>query len=164
MFITRFIYRILAVFEAHATHQNISLGVCAGMLMGFSSPSTLHFWFFLSLLFLIRLNLASALISYGAFSLINYLANSVFFSFGNSLLTRAGLLRMWSSLYEMPVIPFTNFYVPEVLGKFCITLITVGPLYFVSMKLAKILDPILYHWWRTTKLYTLYRSYKPYAR
>lgn len=164
MFITRFIYRILAVFEVHATHQNISLGVCAGLLMGFSAPSTLQFWLFVSLFFLIRLNLASTLFSYGAFSLINYLGNPIFLSFGNSLLSRGGLLKFWSYLYEVPVIPFTNFYIPDVLGKLFIALISVGPLYFVSLKLAKILDPILYHWWRTTKLYTLYRAYKPYAR
>jgi len=164
MILTRLLYRILAVFEAHATHQNISLGVCLGLLLGFSSPSTLHFWMFVGLVFLIRLNLAAALFSYGVFSLINYLGNSAFLNVGTSLLTRQRLLGLWGSLYEMPIVPFTNFYSPEVLGKLCIALISVGPIYIISMKAAKILEPILYHWWRTTKLYTLYRSYKPYAR
>ena len=164
MHLTRLLYKILDLFQSHSTHQGISLGVCVGMLLALSPISSLQFWLFLTLLFLLKLNLASTLFSSLSFALLGYLGTPLFFSLGDTFLTKPALLGFWSALYESPLIPFTSFYNPEILGKLLVTLTLAVPLFFISMKLCKMLDVVVYHWWRTTKLYTLYRSYKPYAR
>ncbi len=163
MLIIKLIYKILSFFQSHATHQGLAFGICTGMFLGLSPINTLHFWLFLILLFLLKLNLATTLFSWGSFELIGYLGKNAFFVIGDYLLNRRPLIEFWNFLYELPLFPYSNFYVPQVLGKFFCSLTAVIPLYIMSIKLITVLDPIIYHWWRTTKLYTFYRGYKPYA-
>lgn len=163
MILIRLIYRILSLFQSHHTTQGVSFGLCLGFLLALSPPSTIQFWLLLALFFLIKMNLLYTLFSIAFYSLAAYLASPVFATVGEYLLTRKTLLKFWSHLYEMPLVPFTDFYVPEVLGKMFLGLILILPLFIFSMKLVNFLTPLAYHWWRTTFLYNLYRSYKPYA-
>lgn len=164
MLFIRLFYRFIALFQSHATHQGLALGICAGMLYGLSPINSIHFWIFVALFFLIKINLASTLLSTAFFSLVSYLGKPAFFIVGDFLFNKKSLIGLWNWLYELPIFPYSNFYVPQVLGKLLVSAILVFPLYLASLKLIKILEPMTYHWWRTTKLYMLYRGYKPYAR
>ncbi len=163
MFLIRLIYRFLSLFQSHRSTQGVSFGLCFGFLLALSPPSTIQFWLLLSLFFLIKMNLLYTLFSVGVCSIGAYLGSPLFTTIGEYLLTRKTLLKFWSHLYEMPIVPFTDFYVPEVLGKMFLAFLLIVPLFIFSMKLVNFLTPLAYHWWRTTFLYNLYRSYKPYA-
>ncbi|MFM8313901.1 MAG: TIGR03546 family protein [Deltaproteobacteria bacterium] len=164
MLLIRLLYRFIALFETHATPQGLAFGVCLGMLMGLSPSYTLQFWIALSLVFLIQLNLASLCSSCAVFSLINYLGGSLFKKMGISLLTPPVALKFWSAYFEAPILPFTDFNNPQILGSFLFGLLALVPIFMASVKITQRLEPTIYHWWRTTKAYNLYRGYKPYAR
>ncbi|NBY19570.1 DUF2062 domain-containing protein [bacterium] len=164
MFAIRLLYRFIALFQTHANHHGISLGICAGMALGLSPQNSLHFWLLIALCFLIRLNLAATLISWGMFWLVAMLGKPAFFVVGDFLLNKKSLISLWNWLYELPFFPYTNFYVPNILGQMFFTTLIWLPLHIFSHKAARYLEPAVYHWWRTTKLYMLYRGYKPYAR
>ena len=164
MFLIRLIYKFFALFQTHATHQGLALGVCAGMMLGLSPIQSLHFWFFISLCFLIRINLACTLTSWVVFAFIAATGKAAFFVIGDYLLNKKSLISVWNGLYELPLIPYTNFYVPQVLGQMVFLTLMCFPIYVCSRKAIQIIEPTIYHWWRTTKLYMIYRGYKPYAR
>jgi uncharacterized protein (TIGR03546 family) len=163
MFMIRWIYRLLSVFETHGTPQGISFGVCVGMLLALAPTNTLHFWIFFSLVFLLQINLTALFFSWFLFLIPSFVAAPLFKKLGLSLLISKPLFSLWAFLYDLPVFPYTEFYNPEVLGKLIFALLGVGPFFILALKTTLWLEPIVYHWWRTTKLYTLYRGYKPYA-
>jgi uncharacterized protein (TIGR03546 family) len=164
MIITRVIFRVIGWFEKYSSHQELSLGICLGMLLGLSSINSLQFWLGLALFFVIRANLTSLILSQFLFALVGYLGSPLFNYLGDYFLTRRALFSFWARLYESPIIPFTNFYNSYVLGRLMISVFLFVPLYAISKLLINLLEPVVYHWWRTTKLYILYRTYKPYAR
>lgn len=163
MFMTRWLYRLLSFFESHGTPQGTSLGICCGLLLALAPINTLQFWVFISFIFLLQLNLTALLFSWGLFLIPSTLATPLFKKLGLSLLISKPLFSLWAFLYDLPVLPYTDFYNPEVLGKLTFALFGVIPIFVFSFKATIWLEPIVYHWWRTTKLYTLYRGYKPYA-
>lgn len=164
MIMIRWIYKFIGLFETHASPQGIALGFSFGVLLALSPFSTLQFWCFLFLFFLVKASLASCLGSFAILSFFNLFTGPVFSKIGLSLLVPEPFLRFWTFMYNAPVIPYTEFYNPEVLGQLIVALAGSIPVYIVSFKLVSLLEPTIYHWWRTTKLYTLYRGYKPYAR
>jgi len=50
---------------------------------------------------------------------------------GAGLLGAPALRGLWTALYNMPVVPFTNFNNTVVLGSFVVWLVSVVPLYFL---------------------------------
>jgi len=164
MIIIKLIYRFLSYFQSHSTHQGLALGIAVGMLLGLNPINSVQFWIFLTFIFLLKLNLSTTLASSLIFWLIRYLGKNAFFVLGEFLLNKKSLLAFWSYFYHLPILPFTNFYIPDYLGEIIVSLFLFIPLHLFSLKLIKVLEPFLYHWWRTTKLYMIYRGYKPYAR
>lgn len=164
MIIIKFIYRFLSYFQSHSTHQGLALGISLGMLLGLNPTNSLQFWLFLTFIFLLKLNLSSTLASSLIFWLIRYIGKNAFFVIGDFLLNKKSLLAFWGYLYQWPILPFTNFYIPDYLGEMMVSGFLCIPLYWFSLRLITVMEPFLYHWWRTTKLYMIYRGYKPYAR
>ena len=117
MLLIRLTFKILGYFESHATHQGIAFGTCVGMMLALTPPDTLQFGLICSLLFLLQLNLTAVLVAGFLFSIPAYLGKLAFSQLGEYLLTRNSLTQVWTFLYECPLLPFSNFYIPETLGK-----------------------------------------------
>ena len=164
MILIRWTYKFLGLFENYSTAQGLALGVSLGMILAMCPINTLQFWIFSTGIFLLQLNLATLLGSYLLVSIFNLFGGHLFTKFGLALLVPQSLVKVWSFFYNIPLIPFTEFYNPNVIGKLVFCISAALPVYLVSYKLVTAIEPFMYHWWRTTKLYAIYRGYKPYAR
>ena len=62
---------------------------------------------------------------------VGFALDPLFDAIGRALLGAGGLRGLWTTLYNVPVVPFTNFNNSVVLGSFVFWLVTLVPFYFL---------------------------------
>ena len=111
--------------------------------------------------------MGSAFLSILIFSIIGLLTDLLAHQIGYALLVKtAALTGIWSTLYNIPIVPFTRFYNTIVLGNFIIALILILPVFFATKKfvvyyrehLAKKIEN-----WKIMKVFKLSGFYKLYS-
>ncbi len=136
MFVIQFISKLIKILRSAASPPQIAGGFILGMVLGLL-PSLINpiSILIILILILVDVNLATAIFSFAIFSGIAYLADPLFHSLGYLVLVDAGWLRgFWTTLYNAPVIPFTNFYNTIVMGSLLIALLLLFPVYWGTKK------------------------------
>ncbi len=163
--------KIIKILRSGATPPQIAGGFVLGMMIGLS-PSFLNPLNFIPILLLIILNvnLASAIFAYAIFSATAYFLDPLFHSLGYFLLADVQSLRgMWTTLYNIPFVPFTRFNNTVVMGSFITALILLLPLYLGVKKFVVIYrqkyEPRVQNWkWikmiKARKLFQWYERIK----
>jgi uncharacterized protein (TIGR03546 family) len=131
MFWIKFITNFLKILRAGQTPRQIAGGFALGAIVGLSPTLTLQgllVWF---IILVLDVNLSAAFFAFVAFSLIAYLFDPIFHSFGYFLLVDiAALQGVWTYLYNVPLAPLSRFYNTVVLGSFVSGVILFVPIYF----------------------------------
>ncbi|MCX7941293.1 MAG: TIGR03546 family protein [Endomicrobia bacterium] len=121
-------------------HSNISpieiaLGFGFGVIAGLLPTGTLLSFFLLICVIILNVNFSAFLLSTGLFKLIAYIIDPVAHRIGYFLLVKLDFMEnIWTSLYNMPIIPFTRFYNTVVLGSFVIGILLFIPTVVVVQK------------------------------
>ena len=120
------------------------------------------------LIIILKVNLATAIFSFGIFSAIAYLVDPIFHSFGYYLLVDLdGLNAFWAWLYNVPILALSKFNNTVVMGSLVSSLILMLPVYFlVKMGIVNYrekLDVKIKNWKffkfiKGTKIYSLYEK------
>ncbi|MDH3251225.1 MAG: TIGR03546 family protein [Ignavibacteria bacterium] len=134
MFWLKIIKDFIKILREGQTPAQIAGGFALGSLLGFSPMFTLQGLLVWLVIFVLNVNLASAILSITLFSLFAFLLDPVFHRLGYLLLVQIdGLRDLWTSLYNAPVAPLTRFNNTVVLGSLAFAVLSFIPIY-VGMK------------------------------
>ena len=154
MFFIKIVRSILNILNTDASPQGIAFGAVLGIFMGLVPGIAAKCGFFL-LIMVFRVNISAAFASAAFFAAAGLLLDPVSDKIGYYVLNMEALLPFYTYLYNLPLVPFTNFYNTIVAGSFVFSIIFSVPAYFAAIKFAvyyraNIRPKVLK--WRITKL------------
>lgn len=129
---TKIVKSIIQFLHSNISPIEIALGFAFGMFLGLIPTFTLINAFVFILVVIINVNFSAVMISAVMFKIIGYFIDPVAHRIGYYLLVKTRFLEnFWTTLYNMPIIPFTRFYNTVVLGNFVISIILFIPIIII---------------------------------
>lgn len=169
MITIKLILKLINILNKDASPRQIAGGMALGAIAGLTPTASLHNLVVLVLVLMLKVNVTSAIFSWGLFALFAYALDPLFNKVGYHLLTGVpALTPLWTALYNTPVVPWTRFNNTLVLGSLVCSLLAFWPLYFLlAWAVAKYREKVLV--WvnklkivqalKASKIFMLYQSY-----
>lgn len=161
------IARILKILNSETDPAQIAGAVCLACVFGLTPLWTLHNVVVLLLVLVLRVHLASFILSWGLFTIVAYLLDPLFDVVGHAILTAGWLQPLWIAFYGTDLGKLSDFNNTIVMGSLCVSLVALPLLYwgtvygvreYRSHVLAWMRDKPIYLLVRRTRLFTLYDS------
>jgi uncharacterized protein (TIGR03546 family) len=129
--IRQFLYLRKAITAVDSPRQ-VALGFALGMLLGLMPKGNLLVVLLSMVILSCRMNLAVAMLSTLTFSGVGMLADPLTHRLGLALLEWPLLRPLWTRLYSLPLVPWTDFNNTVVLGSFVLGLALLYPAYHLA--------------------------------
>ncbi|MDR3113845.1 MAG: TIGR03546 family protein [Endomicrobium sp.] len=154
MFFIKLLRDVLKILNTDASPTSLAFGAVFGVFMGLMPgivPKCLIFLFIMVL----RVNISSAFASAALFSIAGFALDPISDKVGYFILNIDFLLPFYTYLYNLPLLPFTNFYNTIAAGNFVFSIALSVPVYFAAIKIidyyrTHLMKKVLK--WRITKL------------
>lgn len=152
---------------------NISLaaGMTCGFILGMTPSLSLHSLLIFLILFFFRIQIGAALVTAFFFKFVAFLLDPAFHAVGSKVLEVESLQALFTTLYNMPLIPFTRFNNSIVMGSAVITF-ALAPLVFILSQIfinkyreivvARFRETKVWKGIEATKFYQWYYKYDQY--
>ena len=170
MFFIKYLSRLFKVLRSGISPNQIAAGFVLGMIIGLTPFWSFHNILLIILIIITQVNISMVILGFAVFSGFAYILDYLFHNLGFWLLAESFSLRsFWTSLYNLPVVPYTQFNNTVVLGSLLISLILVIPVFFLFKKgvvLYRIkIDARMQKWKivqaiKTSKLYVIYEKFQ----
>jgi len=168
MFVLEFIAKLIKILRSEISPNQIAWGFVFGMILGLTPFWSLHNLLVVILIIILKVNLATAIFSFGIFSAVAYLIDPLFHSFGYYILVDLeSLNEFWTWLYNVPVLSLSKFNNTVVMGSLVSSIILMIPVYFL-VKIGIInyrekIDVKIKNWKfikyiKATKIYSMYEK------
>jgi|SRR5687768_8611868 len=168
--ILKLIQSLLGALHSEGTPGQLALGIALGSIMGLTPLANIHNAIVFALIVLLNVSFAGGLLGWALFVPFGFLLDPLFDWMGHQLLFAESLRGMWTSLYNTPIIPLTNFNNTVVLGSLVFALLLFIPLFLatrwaVARYRATVGERVRQsRWYRAvtaSKLYNVYRMFRP---
>ncbi len=129
----QYLSKLIKILRSAASPSQIAGGFILGMIIGLS-PTFLNLinLFMIFLIIILNVNIATAIFSYVIFSALGYILDPVFHSLGYNVLVNVSWLKgLWTSLYNVPMFPFTRYNNTVVMGSMITSLILLVPMFYL---------------------------------
>lgn len=110
------IFGLIRLLNSETGHNQIAAGVACGFILGMTPILSLQSLFVFIAIFFFRVQAGAAFISAFFFAFIAWIFDPLFHQFGSFVLTTPPLQGLWTSLYNMPLVPLTRFNNSVVMG------------------------------------------------
>ena len=150
---------------------SLAMGLTCGFILGMTPTLSLHSLLIFLVLFFFRIQIGAALLAAFFFQFVAFLLDPAFDAVGSKVLDIESLQAFYTTLYNMPIIPFTRFNNTIVMGSAVITF-ALSPLVFILSRylIVKYRQTILARFkeskaWKAveaTKFYQWYYKYDQY--
>ncbi len=163
------IFQLLKLLNSETGTHQIAWGVALGFVLGMTPVFSLQTVLVILLLLFLRVQIGAALLAAFGFKFIAYLLDPVFHEVGHAVLSNAGLKPTFTTLYNMPIVPWTRFYNTIVMGSGVLSLALTPVVFFASLFLIKKYRKNVYEKIRHSKImkaikatgfYKLYMKYE----
>jgi uncharacterized protein (TIGR03546 family) len=134
------------------TPRQLAWGFALGMLIGLIPKGNLIAVALMTLFCALRINIAAGTAAIFVFSWAGMLLDPVSHRLGHFLLTQDSLQPLWTSLYNMNLVPWTAFNNTVVLGNTLIGLVLLLP---VSALMRRVFDKFAPQWAERLKTYRI---------
>ncbi|MEQ1878534.1 MAG: TIGR03546 family protein [Bdellovibrionia bacterium] len=114
--------------------NQLAAGIAVGLILGFSPVLSLQALLVFVLLFFFRIQIGAAFLAAFFFKFVAYLIDPVAHSIGASVLENPSLQGTWTTLYNMPIIPYTRFNNTIVMGSGVLAIV-LFPFVFILSKI-----------------------------
>lgn len=141
-----------------------ALGAIAGLLPGFGLLSLFVF----CVIFLVNVNLSAAFFAAAVFKAVAYVIDPLAHQIGLALLVKVPALKpLWTSLYNIPFVPFTRFNNTVMLGSLVLGMLLFLPLFVGTKRFviiyrerwrAKVDQWKIVQIFKASKIYSLYQT------
>ncbi|MCB0363928.1 MAG: TIGR03546 family protein [Bdellovibrionaceae bacterium] len=162
------IFQFIKLLNSENGTNQIAAGIAAGFVLGMTPALSLQTILVFVCIFFFRIQAGAAMVSAGFFAFAAFLLDPVFDQVGRVILEIGGLQGLFTTLYNMPIIPFTRFNNTIVMGSGVVS-ITLAPVIFVLARIlvAKYRETVLERFkqtkiWKAVKATSFYKWYYKY--
>ncbi len=127
------IFAFIKLLNSDQGTNQIAAGIACGLILGFAPAFSLQTLFVIFCLFFFRIQIGAATLAAFFFAFPAYLFDPVFHKIGVMILEQDGLKPLFTTLYNMPIVPFTKFYNSVVMGA-GVTSLVLAPFVFILSK------------------------------
>ena len=161
---------IFQTLHSKGTPGQVAAGMALGAALGLTPLVNVHNLLVFALIVLLNVSFGGGMLGFALFTPVGFLLDPVFDRVGQALLQADALRPLWSSLYNTPLVPYTNFNNTIVLGSVVGWLVLLVPIYFgakvgVARYRATYGERVrrsrLYKAITASKAYNVYRWFKP---
>ena len=147
--------------------NQIAWGIAFGFVLGMTPAFSLQTILVILILLFFRVQIGAAMLAAFFFKFAAYLLDPVFHSVGASVLGTESLKPLFTSLYNMPVVPWTRFYNTIVMGSGVLSLFLAPFVFFASLYLVKKYRVTVYEKFKQSKIFKAIKAtglYKWYSK
>jgi uncharacterized protein (TIGR03546 family) len=165
------LFSFIKLLNSETGNISIAMGVTCGFILGMTPSLSLQSLVIFLLLFIFRIQIGAALISAFFFAFVAFLLDPAFHAVGSKVLEIESLQAFYTTLYNMPIIPFTRFNNSIVMGSAVITF-ALSPIVFILSQfliikyrvviLARFKETKIWKAVEATKFYQWYYKYDQY--
>lgn len=168
--IVKLLQALIKALHSEGTPGQVAAGLALGSILGLTPLLSLHNAVVFALIVMLNVSFAGAMLGWALFVPVGFLLDPLFDKVGHTLLFTPSLTSFWTSLYNTPVVPLTNFNNTVTLGSFVTSLVLFVPFFpvfrwAVARYRATIGERVKQSkWYRAvtaSKLYNVYRLFKP---
>jgi uncharacterized protein (TIGR03546 family) len=128
------LFGFLKLLNSDKGENQIAVGIACGLILGFAPSFSLQTLVVIVVLFFFRIQIGAAMIAMFFFAIIAWVFDPVFDSIGRFTLELSSFKGIFSTMYNMPIVPFTKFNNSVVMGSLVLSFI-LAPLVFVISKI-----------------------------
>ncbi len=168
--LVKLLQSLVKALHSEGTPGQVAAGIALGSILGLTPLVSLHNAVVFGLIVLLNVSFPAAMLGWALFVPAGFLLDPLFDWIGHTLLFTPSLTSFWTSLYNMPVVPLTNFNNTVVLGSLVFAVVSFLPVYLVcrwavARYRATIGERVRQSkWYRAvtaSKLYNVYRLFRP---
>mgnify|MGYP000969758275 CR=1 FL=1 len=142
--------------------QQIAWGMTLGVFLGFSPFFSLQTFLIMLVLLLFRVQIGAAFLSAFFFKFVAFLIDPAANYLGKMTLESESLRSLWTTLYNIPIIPYTRFNNSIVMGSFVFALLISPLMYLCFTFLIKKYRAHIVTYLETTKAWKAFKATKLY--
>jgi uncharacterized protein (TIGR03546 family) len=124
------LFAFIKLLNSETGNIALAAGMTCGFILGMTPTLSLHSLLIFLILFFFRIQIGAALIAAFFFKFVAFLLDPAFDVVGQKVLEMESLQGLYTTLYNMPLIPFTRFNNSIVMGSFVITF-ALSPIVFL---------------------------------
>lgn len=171
MFLLKQLFGFIKLLNSETGNNQLAWGVAFGFILGMTPALSLQTLLVFLFLFIFRIQIGAAFLAAFFFKFVAYFFDGVFHAVGTKVLEIPALQETYTTLYNMPIIPFTRFNNSIVMGSGVVSIIML-PLVFALAKfmIIKYRDIVVKRWQnskafkvlKATSMYQWYYKYDQY--
>jgi uncharacterized protein (TIGR03546 family) len=161
---------LIKALHSEGTPAQVAAGVALGSALGLTPLMNVHNLVIFALLVILNVSFGGGMLGWALFVPVGFVLDPIFHRIGSALLQSPGLRSTWESLYNTPLLPYTNFNNTVVLGSVVGWLVLLVPIFFlarfgVARYRATIGERVrqskFYQAVTASRAYNLYRLFRP---
>ncbi len=166
----KLIQSLFGALHSEGAPGQLAAGIVLGSFLGLTPLINVHNAVIFAALMLLNVSFAGGMLGWALFVPFGFLLDPLFDWIGHSLLLAPALRPLWTALYNMPVVPLTNFNNTIVLGSFAFALALAIPLFFGTRWAvaryretvgARVRQSKFYRALTASKAYNVYKMFRP---
>lgn len=170
-FLLKQIFAFIKLLNSETGTIPLAAGMTCGFILGMTPSLSLQSLIVFLILFFFRIQIGAALLGAFFFKFIAFLLDPLFHNVGSKVLEMESLHGLFTTLYNMPIIPYTRFNNSIVMGSAVITFILSPFIFLLSQYLivkyratvvARFKDTKFWKAVQATKFYQWYYKYDQY--
>jgi uncharacterized protein (TIGR03546 family) len=126
----KLIQSIIKTLHSEGTPGQVAAGIALGSALGLTPLVNVHNLVVFSLILLLNVSFGGGMLGWALFVPLGFLLDPVFDRIGAGLLMAPSLRPLWTSWYNTPLVPYTNFNNTVVLGSVVGWLVLALPIFF----------------------------------
>ena len=161
---------LIGALHSEGTPGQLAAGIALGSFLGLTPLVNIHNAVIFAALVLLNVSFSGGMLGWALFIPFGFLLDPLFDWIGHTLLFTPSLTPFFALLYNMPIVPLTNFNNTVVLGSFVFAVVLAVPLY-VAARLgvtryratigARVRQSRFYQTVMASKVYNLYKMFRP---
>ncbi len=151
---------LIRLLHSDTGQAQIAAGLAFGVFLGFAPFLSLQTVLVLFVVFIFRVQLGAVLLSAFFFKFVAFLLDPVADPIGRFLLENPSLRPLWTSMYNVPLLPMTRFNDSIVLGSFALSILLCPVLYFVFKKMVIKYQSSVVQKFEASKAWKLFKATK----
>lgn len=132
LLILKILQKLVSALNSEGTPFQVAAGVAMGAALGLTPLVNLHNAVILLVALLLNVSLAGFFLGWTLLVPLGFALDPLFDRIGSALLSSGALQSLWTSLYNMPIVPYSNFNNTVVLGSVVFWLVAFVPILLLA--------------------------------
>ena len=168
--IVKLVQSLVKALHSEGTPGQLAAGIALGAILGLTPLVSLHNAVVFALIVMLNVSFPGAMLGWALFVPVGFLLDPLFDWLGRTILFTPSLTPFFTSLYNMPVVPLTDFNNTVTLGSLVFSLVGFVPVYLAARWGvaryrvtigARLQQSKWYRALTASKLYNIYRLFRP---